>query len=119
MRDNKKNIGNTWQRIEIMEHQKKAPKPTTHHENQKELWNDSTNHPNHGNLRTPEILPTHDEGQEEYWDQLGNSSKSWKPRRLGNYVHMMKTKRTCALSKSWKLLLVMKRPRRRTLENIT
>jgi hypothetical protein len=40
-------------------------------------------------------------------------SKSWKPRKLENYVHMMKTKRTCALSKSWKprawkLLLVMK-----------
>ncbi len=49
---------------------KNAPKPSTHHESQKELWNDSTNHPNHGNLGTPEMLPTHDEGQEEYWNQL-------------------------------------------------
>jgi hypothetical protein len=49
---------------------KKAPKPTTHHESQKELWNDSTTHPNHGNLGNPEMLPTHDEGQEECWNQL-------------------------------------------------
>jgi hypothetical protein len=66
-----------------MEHQKKAPKPTTHHESQKELWNDLTNHPNHANLGTPEMLPTHDEGQEEeYWNQFVQIMETWEAWKL-------------------------------------
>jgi hypothetical protein len=91
MKDHKKNIGNIWQLIKIMEHQKKAPKPTTHHESQKELWNDSTNHPNHGNLGTPEMLPTHNEGQEEHWNQLAIRPNHGNLGGLEINVQMMKT----------------------------